>query len=71
MRDPSPTAVAVATDRFRRLKWDEMVRRGDFVEDGRQGFEPWEGPSGFHAGSFVKTIYRRLATRSVISKKIS
>lgn len=71
MRDLDSSVVAVATDRFRRLKWNEMVRRGDFIEDGRQGFAPWEGPSGFHAGSFVKTIYRRLASRSAVSKKIS
>jgi hypothetical protein len=30
------------------------------VADGRQGFEPWEGPAGFRADAFVKTIYRRL-----------
>lgn len=47
--------------RFRRLKWNELVRRGDFVMDGHQGFEPWEGPSGFRADAFVKTIYRKLA----------
>ncbi len=46
--------------RFRRLKWNELVRRGDFVMDEHQGFEPWEGPGGFRADAFVKAIYRKL-----------
>jgi hypothetical protein len=46
--------------RFRRLKWNELVRRGDFAMDGNQRFEPWEGPGGFRADAFVKTIYRKL-----------
>jgi len=44
---------------FRRLKWNELVSRGDFVMDEHQDFEPWEGPSGFRADSFIKPIYRR------------
>ncbi len=55
---PSVTAKAAAS--FRLLAWNELVQRRDFVEDGRQGFEPWEGPSGFRADAFVKQIYRRL-----------
>jgi len=27
--------------------------------DEHQDFEPWEGPSGFRADSFLKPIYRR------------
>jgi hypothetical protein len=46
-------------ENLRPLKWDELVRRGDFVEDGRGGFEPWDGPSGFRADAFIKQIYRR------------
>jgi hypothetical protein len=56
------TAVAVKVailKHYRPLKWNEVVSRGDFVEDGHQGFEPWEGPSGFRASSFVKQIFRR------------
>ena len=53
--DPS----TVGPECLRRLKWNELVRRGDFVEDGRGGFEPWEGPSGFRADAFLKLIYRR------------
>lgn len=53
----APAQIAAS---FRRLAWNELVRRGDFIEDGRQGFEPWEGPSGFRADAFVKQIYRRL-----------
>ena len=59
MNKTHPSAAAVVTS-FRRLAWNELVRRGDFVEDGRSGFEPWEGPSGFRADAFVKQIYRRL-----------
>jgi hypothetical protein len=44
---------------FRRLAWNERVRRGDYVEDGKSGFELWVGPAGFHAGSFIKSIYRK------------
>lgn len=59
------TATSVtALERFRPLKWDERVLRGDFVENGRQGFEPWEGPAGFRADAFVKQIYRRLGNRA-------
>jgi hypothetical protein len=46
-------------ERFRRLKWNEVVYHGDFVVDGRLGLELWEGPGGFQAGTFVKPIYRR------------
>jgi hypothetical protein len=42
---------------LRRVRWDEVVRQGDFVVGGK-GFEPWEGPSGFRADSFLKPIYR-------------
>jgi hypothetical protein len=44
---------------FRRLKWDELVVVGDFIASEKQGFEPWEGPSGFRADAFLKPIYRR------------
>ena len=60
MHETTSSAGALAPQRLRRLKWNELVRRGDFVEDGCQGFEPWVGPAGFHAGTFVKTIYRKL-----------
>jgi hypothetical protein len=57
--DPINVATpGVSPDRLRPLKWNELVRRGDFVEDGRDGFELWEGPGGFRAASFVKKIYR-------------
>jgi hypothetical protein len=61
---------ATAQERFRPLKWDERVRRGDFVQDGLQGFEPWEGPAGFRADAFVKQIYRRLGRRSASAGKV-
>jgi hypothetical protein len=51
------------------LKWHELVRRGDFVADGQQGFQLWEGPGGFRADAFVKQIYRRLKHRSATAGK--
>jgi len=69
MRESEPTAAVVATDRLRRLKWNELVSRGDFVADERHGFEPWEGPSGFRADSFVKPIYRQDESHSTATKK--
>jgi hypothetical protein len=60
MNKPATSATAIVPEHLRRLKWNELVRRGDFVEDGRQGFEPWEGPTGFRADAFIKTIYRKL-----------
>lgn len=53
----SPESLAAAG--LRRLEWNELVRKGDFVADGHAGFEPWEGPSGFRADAFVKPTYRR------------
>jgi len=47
--------------RFRRLKWNELVRQGDFVAQKGRRLEPWEGPSGFRADAFVKPIFRRRA----------
>lgn len=55
---------------FRRLKWNELVSRGDFVADEHQGFEPWEGPGGFRADSFVKPIYRRDESHSNAAKQL-
>ncbi|MGZ5528828.1 MAG: hypothetical protein ACXWJB_09175 [Limisphaerales bacterium] len=51
---------------LRRVRWDEVVREGDFVIAGK-GFEPWEGPSGFRADSFLKPIYR---TRQSIATRL-
>ena len=59
MNKPGASAKTRVPKRFRRLKWNEVVCRGDFVADERLGLEPWEGPGGFRADAFVKTIYRR------------
>jgi hypothetical protein len=69
MNEANPPAIAVVRKCLRLLKWNELVRRGDFVEDGREGFEPWEGPSGFRADAFVKQIYRRLEPPPPVTKK--
>jgi len=69
MSEANPSAIAIVREYLRPLKWNELVRRGDFVEDGRDGFEPWSGPSGFRADAFVKQIYRQLARRPAGAKK--
>lgn len=58
MRATYSSPVTAVSEHLRPLKWNEMVRRGDFVKDGKRGFEPWDGPNGFRADSFVKQIYR-------------
>lgn len=63
------TLATTAPESFRRLAWDELVKRGDFVENGNQGFEPWVGPSGFHAGTFIRTIYRKLSHSTKAGRK--
>jgi hypothetical protein len=60
--EPEAFPRAGVPKRFRRLKWNEVVCRGDFVADERLGLEPWEGPGGFQADSFVKPTYRRKET---------
>jgi len=56
--EPDALPGAGVPERFRRLKWNEVVRHGDFVADERLGLELWEGPGGFRADTFVKPIYR-------------
>lgn len=65
------TPESLSAAGLRRLEWNELVRKGDFVVDGHDGFEPWEGPSGFMADSFVKPTYRRIAKRSKTATKSS
>jgi len=69
MNESTPSACAITSEVLRPLKWNELVRCGDFVEDGRNGFEPWVGPSGFRADAFVKQIYRRLGRQPTGTKK--
>lgn len=44
--------------RFRRVRPDELVVPGDYIKDGEDRYEPWEGPRGFRAASFCKPVYR-------------
>ena len=69
MNEADSSALPVVLKQLRLLKWNERVRRGDFVADGRQGFEPWEGPGGFRADAFMKQIYRRLRRQPAGAKK--
>ena len=55
--------AVIVPESFRRLKWNEVVARGDFVEDENLGIKPWEGPAGFRADAFLKPIYRNRKTR--------
>ena len=50
--------VADIPQRLRRLRWDELVGRGDFVANERRGFDLWDGPTGFRADAYVRQIYR-------------
>jgi hypothetical protein len=72
-KDAGTEAEVAAPDggTLRRLKWNEVVSRGDFVADEQQGFAPWSGPSGFRADAFVKPIYRKQAARPAGGKKSS
>lgn len=54
---------------FRLLKPNELVSRGDFVAELPGEFQPWEGPTGFRADSFVKPIYRKLVVRLAEAEK--
>jgi hypothetical protein len=66
---PGAPARTSVLKRFRLLKWNEVVSRGDFVMDDHLGFEPWEGPGGFRANAFLKPIYRRYESHSAATKK--
>ena len=68
MKPAIPAIRAAVPGRVRRLKWNELVRHGDFVQDGHRGFEPWAGPAGFRADTYVKAIYRNLSRRVVAGK---
>ena len=58
--EPAKAAPADENYRgFRRLAWNEVVYHGDYVADERAELKPWEGLSGFRAGSFVQSIYRK------------
>lgn len=59
-----PESRAISPLHLRRLKWNELVTHGDYVPDGREGFELWDGPTGFRADAFVKPIYRRERRRA-------
>ena len=61
---------AGVTKYFRRLSSSELVSRGDFVANEHQGFELWEGLTGFRADAFVKPIYRRQARRPTKGRKL-
>jgi len=69
LNKPAASAKAGVPKCFRRLKWNEVVSRGDFVADEHQRLEPWEGPGGFRANAFLKPIYRRHEISSTATKK--
>ena len=60
--EPEAPARASVPERFRRLKRNEVAWSGDFVADERLGFELWEAPGVFRAGSFARPIYRKEET---------
>jgi hypothetical protein len=54
---------------FRRLKRGEVVIHGDWVANEQLGFEPWAGPGGFRADTFVSPIYRKKGQRPAGARK--
>jgi hypothetical protein len=68
--DPEAPAGNGVPDRFRRLKWNELVRHGDFVANEGRALEPLEGPNGFRADAYVKPIYRRQERQLTGAKKL-
>lgn len=66
---PNTSATTDIPIQLRLLNGNEVVSRGDFVAGEHQGFEPWEGPAGFRADSFVKPIYRRARSTAIASKR--
>jgi hypothetical protein len=69
MNKPAAFAKTRVPKGLRRLNSNELVSPGDFVRNEHQGIDPWEGPSGFRADSFVKPIYRLDGNRVATSKK--
>jgi len=67
---PVSEADAAGLKSFRPLRWNELVKRGDFIMNGDQGFELWEGPSGFRADAFIRTIYRQLTRRTLAARRL-
>jgi hypothetical protein len=65
----SPDKHCEEASDYRLLKFNEVVSQGDFVADGNQGFKLWDGPRGFRADSFLKTIYRRKSIRVPLRKR--
>lgn len=63
------TAEVGVSKHFRLLKWNELVRHGDFTVNLPGEFELWEGPTGFRADAFVKPIYRRDNSGSAVGGK--
>jgi hypothetical protein len=59
---PEAPARASVPERFRRLKWNEVVWSGDFVADERLGLQLWEEPGVFRPGSFARPFYRKEET---------
>lgn len=58
-KDNNPENIVTADPgRFRRLQSNELVSRGDFVENERRRLVAWDGPTGFRASSFVSPVYR-------------
>jgi hypothetical protein len=65
--EPEAPARASVSERFRRLKWNEVGWCGlaTSFKDERLGLQLWEGPGVFRAGSFARPIYRKEETERV------
>ncbi len=71
MNQNDPPILSPVPAHLRRLKGNERVQRGDFVQDENQEFILWEGLSGFSADAFIKQIYRARGPRPAKAQKPS
>ena len=55
---PAQLAALAGPVQFRRLKSKELVLPGDYVKEGEDSYQLWNGPRGFQAASFHKEVYR-------------
>ena len=62
-RSEQSLPVADIPQHLRRLRWDEVVGRGDFVANDRREFDRWDGPTGFRADAYVRRFYRLVESR--------
>jgi hypothetical protein len=69
MNNAEPSSRIAIPNRVRALKSNELVTTSDFILNQNKKLEPWEGPSGFQADSFIKPIDREDECRVSANQK--